>query len=136
MSDGGNNYRDIAAESIHRVVAVFCGRCVHALDALVSEDWDMFEEYFHLQRIAWLNLEALVAKLEREYPSLQRSIEIRVWLMPCREASSRLHVAMEQKMSKLEQEGRHLGKLRRHLSAFQASHKGKEFIAENFLRAI
>jgi hypothetical protein len=122
---------DLAAAAISRVVSVFCGRCAAASDALAAEDWQKFDEYFQLQHIAWLNLNALVAKFEQQHSVRESSNEIRVWLVPCQDAFSRLYSEMEQKIQKIEIEGSHSGKLRRHLSAFRAGIPGDV----NFLKS-
>lgn len=128
--DSRNSIDMAAAAAIRRVVSLFCERCAMACDALVAEEWHRFDEYFHLQHVAWLNLVALVAKYEREELARERSGEIQEWLSPCQGAFARLVVEVEDKLTRLELEGCQTGKLRRHLSAFRAGIPG----SVNFLK--
>ncbi|MEY4630671.1 MAG: hypothetical protein RIQ81_791 [Pseudomonadota bacterium] len=131
LNDKANNLgRDHAADAIRRVVSIFCQRCASAQDALAIDDWEKFDEMFQLQRVAWLNLNALVDKFESVFGLSSCKSEVRFWLQPCKSASDSLRAEIAAKLAKVEAEGRAGARLKRHLSAFQAG-SGR---TENFLK--
>ena len=128
-----------ATSAIECVVALFCARCETAGEAIVAKNWARFDEYFELQRMAWANLNAMIAKFEAEYDSgalsnqvhsqfqnrFQNSFKnpsmLRLWVDPCHQASQVLAVKIAEAMSEIEAQGRMAGKLKIHLSAFQSA---------------
>lgn len=116
----GNLERERAEEAIRRVASVFCERCAASQDALTADDWDKFDQMFQLQHVAWLNLNALAAKYESSFDHLTCEAEVRTWIEPCKTALDCLMLEMSRKLSRIEIEGRVGGRLKRHLSAFQA----------------
>ena len=60
---------DRAIDAINRVVVLFSARCAIAVEAIDNQDYDRFNEYFQLQRMAWANLDAMVSKFEKDFGS-------------------------------------------------------------------
>ncbi len=128
-----------ATTAIECVVALFCARCETAGEAIAAKDWARFDEYFELQRMAWANLDAMIAKFEAEYAAgaLSNRVEsqfqnqfqnsfknqsmLRLWVAPCHKASEVLGGKIAEALSEIEAQGRTAGKLKIHLSAFQSA---------------
>ena len=124
-----------ATAAIERVVALFCTRCETAGEAIVAKDWGRFAEFFELQRMAWANLNAMIAKFEAEYAAgalsnqvqsqsqnqIKNQSMLRLWVAPCHKASEVLGGKIAEAMSEIEAQGRTAGKLKIHLGAFQST---------------
>ncbi len=118
---------DCAVDAIKKVVDLFCSRCAIAAEAIDNQDYDRFNEYFQLQRMAWANLDAMVAKFELDFGSGSHVREpagrnlVRSWILPCQEASRILQQRMAQAMKEIEDRGRAAGRLKGCLGAFQSA---------------
>ena len=118
---------DRAIGAIKKVVDLFCSRCVIATESLDKQDYDRFNEYFQLQRMAWANLDAMVSKFEKDFGSASaeqvsaRRVLVRAWILPCQESSRILQQRITQAMTEIEERGRAAGRLKVHLGAFQSA---------------
>lgn len=116
-----------AIDAIKKVVSVFSSRCAIAVEAIDNEDYDRFNEYFQLQRMAWANLDAMVSKFEKDFgsglpgnESAMRDL-VRSWIIPCQESSRILQQRITQAMKEIEERGRAAGRLKVRLGAFQSA---------------
>ncbi len=113
-----------ARDAIQRVVDLFCLRCATAVEALNSSDWDRFDEFFQLQRMAWVNLNAMVSKFEGEFSPSSSAGDlgstIRAWIGSCQQASLALQQRIAQSLSDVDDQSRTAGRLKMHLGAFQS----------------
>ena len=111
-----------ARDAIQRVVDLFCLRCATAVEALNSSDWDRFDEFFQLQRMAWVNLNAMVSKFEGEFSPGSSAGDlastIRAWIGSCQQASLALQQRIAQSLSEIDGQNRTAGRLKMHLGAF------------------
>ncbi len=122
MPQTRNHKIELANTAIQKVVALFCARCASAVDALEQDNIDRFDECFQLQRMAWVNLESMIAKYESELVSGGEARKvIRGWMIPCQQAAASLQAKMGTKLSELESQGRLTGRLKMRLAAFQSS---------------
>ncbi len=118
---------DRAVEAIKRVVVLFSSRCAIAVEALDHDDYDRFNEYFQLQRMAWANLDAMVSKFETDFgpvlpgqDSARRDL-LRSWILPCQDSSRVLQQRIMQAMKDIEARGIVAGRLKSCLGAFQSA---------------
>ena len=118
---------DRAIDAINRVVVLFSARCAIAVEAIDNQDYDRFNEYFQLQRMAWANLDAMVSKFEKDFgtgspeqESARRGL-VRTWILPCQESSRILQQQITQAMTEIEERGRAAGRLKVRLGAFQSA---------------
>jgi len=116
-----------AIDAIGKVVSVFSSRCAIAVEAIDNDDYDRFNEYFQLQRMAWANLDAMVSKFEKDFcsglpgnESATRDL-VRSWIVPCQESSRILQQRITQAMKEIEERGRAAGRLKVRLGAFQSA---------------
>ena len=118
---------DRAIDAINRVVVLFSARCAIAVEAIDNQDYDRFNEYFQLQRMAWANLDAMVSKFEKDFGSGSPEQEsarrglVRTWILPCQESSRILQQQITQAMTEIEERGRAAGRLKVRLGAFQSA---------------
>ena len=118
---------DRAIDAINRVVVLFSARCAIAVEAIDNQDYDRFNEYFQLQRMAWANLDAMVSKFEKDFGSGSPEQEsarrglVRAWILPCQESSRILQQQITQAMTEIEERGRAAGRLKVRLGAFQSA---------------
>ena len=122
-----NSKMDRAIDAINRVVVLFSARCAIAVEAIDNQDYDRFNEYFQLQRMAWANLDAMVSKFEKDFGSGSPEQEsarrglVRTWILPCQESSRILQQQITQAMTEIEERGRAAGRLKVRLGAFQSA---------------
>jgi hypothetical protein len=117
-----NHKVELANNAIQKVVALFCSRCAAAVDALEADNIDKFDEYFQLQRMAWVNLDSMITKYEKELVSGSEARQmIRAWMIPCQQAAASLQAKMGVKLAELEGQGSKSGRLRIRLAAFQSA---------------
>lgn len=122
MGQMRNHRIELAQAAIQRVVSVFCSRCAAAADALDANNLDKFDEYFQLQRMAWVNLDAMLGKYESELmPGEDARKSIRAWMIPCQQAAAGLQAKISKKLVELEGQGRSVGRLKTRLAAFQSA---------------
>jgi len=122
---------ELANAAIQKVVALFCARCAAAVDALECDNLEKFDEFFQLQRMAWVNLDSMITKYESELVSGDEARNIiRGWMIPCQHAAAALQAKMGTKLAELESQGRNSGRLKMRLAAFHSSRSSQSGIRE------